>query len=135
MPGVEERIARDCLAVRLRLLNRAVTRIYDEALRPLGLKVSQMNILVVVGLRGPIRPVDVGSLLSLEKSTLSRNVQRIVDQGWIEVRDGLRLTRKGSRLLARAEPAWKQAQERAHALLGAKGAAAVKGAAERLWKR
>ena len=29
-------IARDCLAARLRMLNREVTGIYDDALRPLG---------------------------------------------------------------------------------------------------
>ena len=41
-------IARTCIAVRLRLLNRVVTNLYDDALRPLGLKVSQVNILVVM---------------------------------------------------------------------------------------
>ena len=38
-------IAKTCIAVRMRMLNRLVTNVYDEALRPLGLKVSQMNIL------------------------------------------------------------------------------------------
>jgi hypothetical protein len=40
-------IAQDCIAVRMRLLNRVVTKIYDDALRPLGIKTSQLNILVV----------------------------------------------------------------------------------------
>ena len=40
-------IAKTCIAVRLRSLNRVVTNIYDAALRPLGLKISQLNILVV----------------------------------------------------------------------------------------
>ena len=40
-------ISRTCIAVRLRLLNRVVTNFYDDALRPLGLKVSQLNILIV----------------------------------------------------------------------------------------
>src|SRR5882724_1755661 len=45
-------ISRTCIAVRLRLLNRVVTNFYDDALRPLGLKVSQLNILIVTaGLR------------------------------------------------------------------------------------
>src|SRR4051812_22520018 len=47
-----ERIATSCIAGRLRLLNRVVTNIYDDALRPLDLKVSQMNILVAAAKLG-----------------------------------------------------------------------------------
>ena len=47
-----EMIAGDCLAVRIRLLNRTVTNIYDQALRPLKVKVSQLNVLIVVAKRG-----------------------------------------------------------------------------------
>ena len=49
-------IARNCIAVRLRLLNRVVTNLYDDALRPLGLKVSQLNVLVVTAKLGLARP-------------------------------------------------------------------------------
>ena len=49
-------IARSCIAVRLRLLNRVVTNLYDDALRPLGLKVSQLNLLVVTAKLGLARP-------------------------------------------------------------------------------
>ena len=41
-----ETVARECIANKVRLLNRAVTAIYDEALRPYGLKISQMSVLV-----------------------------------------------------------------------------------------
>ncbi len=41
-----DKVASECVAVRLRMLNRVITNIYDDALRPLDLKVSQMNILV-----------------------------------------------------------------------------------------
>src|SRR3954451_12375489 len=44
-PGLVDRIAGECIAVRVRLINRVVTAIYDEALRPFGLRVSQANIL------------------------------------------------------------------------------------------
>ena len=55
----EDVIARECLVVRLRMLNRVVTNIYDEALRPLGVKASQLNILVVTARLGLARPADV----------------------------------------------------------------------------
>ena len=78
-------IARDCIAVRLRLLNRVVTNLYDDALRPLGLKVSQLNILVVTAKLGLARPAQVCDILQLDTSTLSRNVERMRAHGWLEV--------------------------------------------------
>ena len=76
-------IASECLAVRIRLLNRSVTNIFDHALRPLGVKVSQLNVLTVVAKRGPISPRDVAKQLNMEKSTLSRNVDRMRAHGWL----------------------------------------------------
>ena len=84
-------VARECIAVRTRMLNRVVTRLYDDALRPLGLKVSQMNILVAAAKMGTPQPADVCRRLHLDVSTLSRNVERMRARGWLEVvaqRDG-----------------------------------------------
>src|SRR5436305_2515731 len=80
-------ISRTCIAVRLRLLNRVVTNFYDDALRPLGLKVSQLNILVVTARLGVARPTRVCEILQLDASTLSRNVKRMMAKGkhWLEV--------------------------------------------------
>lgn len=118
-------IAGECIAVRMRMLNRVVTNLYDDALRPLGLKVSQMNILVAAGKMGTARPAEVCAHLHLDVSTLSRNVERMKARGWLEVipdADGraqpFRLTARGRRLLERALPAWNEAQSRARSLLG-----------------
>ena len=111
-------IAGECIAVRMRMLNRVVTNIYDEALRPLGVKVSQMNILVAAGKMGTARPAEVCERLHLDVSTLSRNVERMKARGWLEVipdEDGraqpFRLTNDGRKLLEKAAPAWKKAQK------------------------
>lgn len=118
-------IAGECIAVRLRMLNRVVTNIYDDALRPLGVKVSQMNILVAAAKMGTARPAEVCERLHLDVSTLSRNVERMKARGWLEVipdQDGraqpFRLTSRGSELLEKATPPWKKAQRQAKALLG-----------------
>lgn len=118
-------IAGECIAVRLRMLNRAVTNLYDDALRPLGLKVSQMNILVAAGKLGAARPAEVCDQLKLDVSTLSRNVERMKARGWLEVipdEDGraqpFRLTAKGRRLLEKAAPSWRKAQRQAKRILG-----------------
>jgi DNA-binding MarR family transcriptional regulator len=123
-------IAKTCVAVRLRLLNRVITSFYDEALRPLGLKVSQLNILTVTAKLGLARPAQVCKILQLDTSTLSRNVKPLQAHGWLEVvpeTDGraqpFRLTAQGKRLIQKAVPAWQKAQCQATELLGEEGIA------------
>src|SRR5919198_2004054 len=118
-------IAGECIAVRMRMLNRVVTNIYDDALRSLDLKVSQMNILVAAAKMGTARPIEVCAHLHLDVSTLSRNVERMKARGWLEVvpdADGrsqpFRLTPQGRRLLEKAGPAWSEAQQQVKKVLG-----------------
>lgn len=132
-------IARTCIAVRLRLLNRVVTSFYDDALRPLGLKVSQLNILIVTARLRLARPAEVCDILQLDTSTLSRNVKPLQAHGWLEVvpdEDGraqpFRLTPKGKRLIEKAVPAWEEAQRRATELLGDEGIGLLDRAAKKL---
>ena len=120
-----EKIASECIAVRMRMLNRVVTKIYDDALRPLDLKVSQMNILVATAKLGTARPADVCERLHLDVSTLSRNVERMKARGWLEVIDSddaraqpFRLTPRGKKLIQRASGAWSKAQRQAKRMLG-----------------
>jgi DNA-binding MarR family transcriptional regulator len=131
-------IARDCIAVRLRLLNRVITNLYDDALRPLGLKVSQLNILIATAKLGLARPVRVCEILQLDPSTLSRNVERMRAYGWLEVvpeKDAraqpFRLTSLGKRMIDKAIPAWEIAQREAGALLGDTGVALLEKATEK----
>jgi DNA-binding MarR family transcriptional regulator len=132
-------MAGSCVAVRLRLLNRIVTNLYDDALRPLGLKVSQLNILVVAAKLGLARPARVCEILQLDTSTLSRNVDRMRSNGWLEVvpeKDAraqpFRLTRQGKRLIEKATPAWENAQCQAEELLGNEGMALLDKATKKL---
>src|SRR5437763_11589350 len=132
-------IARTCIAVRLRLLNRVVTNLYGDALRPLGLKVSQLNILTVTALLGLARPAQVCDILQLNASTLSRNVKPLQAHGWLEVvpdedarAQPFRLTPQGKRLIEKAVPAWEEAQRQATELLGDEGIALLERAAKKL---
>jgi DNA-binding MarR family transcriptional regulator len=132
-------IARTCIAVRLRLLNRVVTNLYDDALRPLGLKVSQLNILIVTAKLGLARPAKVCEILQLDASTLSRNVERMRAHGWLEAvpdedarAQPFRLTPQGMRLIEKAVPAWEEAQQQARELLGNEGIALLDKAATKL---
>ena len=123
---LSDRITRDCLAARVRLLNRQVLRIYDDALRPLGIKVTQLNVLVVMDKLGPSSPTAVAKVLDMEKSTLSRNVERLRTRDLVAVQPGdngrthlLCVTTKGKQLLEQALPRWEAAQCQAAVVLGA----------------
>ncbi|HUZ90512.1 MAG TPA: MarR family winged helix-turn-helix transcriptional regulator [Methylocella sp.] len=127
---VVDQIARGCLMGRARLLTRVLTGIYDDALRPFGIKASQLNLLVVVAQEGPIRRMEIGKLIHLDPSTLTRNLQVMLANGWIEEimdsEDGrglpLQVTVQGRMLLQKLGPAWKGAQRTARKLLGEEGA-------------
>jgi DNA-binding MarR family transcriptional regulator len=132
-------IVEECIAVRLRLLTRAVTKIYNQALRPHGLTVSQMNILVAASYLGQAKQQDICQALHLEKSTLSRDLARMRERGWVTEAPGddgrsslLRVTAHGGKLLQRAIPAWQQAQQQAAALLGERDIAALSRAVKTL---
>jgi DNA-binding MarR family transcriptional regulator len=128
MPERIEREARGvvatCLGYRTRKVARAVTRLYNDRLRPLGLNLTEMNLLAAIAAQGSVQPARLGRAMALEKSTLSRNSSRLVERGWVEVRDHpdgrgvlLTLTARGNKMLLRAVPAWKQAQQQAQSLV------------------
>ena len=119
------KVASECVAVRLRMVNRVITNVFDDALRSLDLKVSQMNILVAAAKMGTARSIEVCEHLHLGVSTLSRNVGRMKARGWLEVvpdqdarSQPIRLTPQGRKLLERAFPAWSAAQQQVKKILG-----------------
>ncbi|MFZ2451643.1 MAG: MarR family winged helix-turn-helix transcriptional regulator [Methylovulum miyakonense] len=129
--SIIDQVASECLLGRARKLNRMLTRIYDDELRPFGLKASQLNLLVVIAKAGPIRRIDIGRLLHLDPSTLTRNLKIMLGNGWIEEmasgEDGrglpLLVTAKGCDLLNQIGPSWRKAQNRVQQLIGDDGAA------------
>jgi DNA-binding MarR family transcriptional regulator len=134
-----DRMARECIAVRVRLINRVISALYDEALRPFGLRISQANILAAVVNLGESRPAAVSRILRIEKSTLSRDVELMKQKGWLESdppaggrNQVIRLTRQGKKLFSRAQPSWEKAQAEARQLIGDDGEAAIRQIAARL---
>src|SRR5690349_6115668 len=79
------RVGRECIGFRVRMLNRMVTAVYDEALAETGLKTSQFNLLVAVTNREGSRPADLAKILSMDESTLSRNAERMCAKGWLRL--------------------------------------------------
>ena len=123
----------ECIALRVRLLNRAITAIYDDALRKAGLTVNQFSMLTVVSRIKHPTAKDVSGFLLMDPSTASRNLERMRKEGWIKGTPGedaryqkLTLTDKGLRLLEKAHPAWRKAQQKAEQLLGEQNSVSLK---------
>lgn len=121
-----------CVATRIRLATRVVTRLYDDALRPFGVTVSQMALLAVAAEDGAIRQSEVGARLHLDDSTVSRNLERMRAKGWLEdvaEHDArvhtYRLTDSGHALFEQIIPAWRVAQRRAIELFDEAGVASL----------
>ncbi len=131
--GAARVIAADCLCFRARRVSRALTRMYDEALRPLGIHATQLTLLTAIAMSGKrggmmnrlsevlavdgttlsrnLRPLERAGLLRIERSPADRRVRRVF------------LTPEGERKLEDALPLWTQAHERVVATLGAEAAA------------
>lgn len=137
--GVVNEIASGCVLTRTRLIARAVTSIYDDALRPFGIQASQFALLVMIAKVGPARRAEVGRINQQDRSTLTRNLKIMLREGWIaEVPDRtgkgrlVTVSEDGLRLLESAKPVWHEAQKLARALLGEAGAATVSDVGNRL---
>ncbi len=122
---IAEETSHGCLATRVRQLSRIVTRVYDDAMRPLGITGSQFTLLTQLGQQDGITAVEIGYTLDIEKSTLSRNLKRLLHLELIEMDPpagrrgrGLHLTPKGQVMIKDAYPVWNEAQRRATAILG-----------------
>jgi DNA-binding MarR family transcriptional regulator len=113
-----------CLCNALRQASRAVSRLYDEELRGVGLRTTQYSLLRVLARAGQVRQGELSGLTSLDETTLTRNLRPLIDAGWIAVRSGadrreklVSITEAGTAKLAQARPAWERAQTRMQALL------------------
>jgi DNA-binding MarR family transcriptional regulator len=111
--------ATPCLCNALRRASRAVSRLYDQELRGVGLRTTQYSLLSLLQRSGEVRQGDLGPLTVLDETTLTRTLRPLVDRGWVAAREGrdrrerlVSITAAGAAKLAKAHPAWERAQER-----------------------
>jgi len=116
--------ATPCLCNALRQASRAVSRLYDDELRAVGLRTTQYSLLRTLARAGEVRQGDLGDLTHLDETTLTRGLRPLVDGGWVTVRAGadrrerlVALTEDGRTKLEQARPAWERAQSRMKGLL------------------
>ena len=103
---IAENTSAACISTRIRQLSRIITRVYDDALRPLGITASQFTLLTQLAQQDGITAVEIGHALDIEKSTLSRNLKRLLQDGFLTMDPpagrrgrGLHLTPKGEMVI------------------------------------
>jgi DNA-binding MarR family transcriptional regulator len=113
-----------CLCLALRQASRAVSRLYDEDLRGIGLRTTQLSLLQLLRRSGEVRQRDLAGRTLHDETSLTRSLRPLVDAGWVAVRAGddrrekwFRITPDGVTKLEEARPAWERAQARVQALL------------------
>lgn len=114
-----------CMCASFRRAARALTQIYEDALRSHGLRATQFTILQALSLTGEISQGDLGELLALDSTTLTRTLRLIRARGWIEERPGrdrrerrIKLSSAGRRKFLRALVAWERLQTRLRSRVG-----------------
>ena len=108
-----------CFCNSVRRADRALRRYYDGVLAPAGVRGTQLIALLTLDEHGPLSIVRLGEELSIDHTTLSRNLRPLAARGWIRVRTGkdrrtraVALTAAGGRVARAAVPLWRLAQSR-----------------------
>lgn len=122
--------AAECVCGNLRKAARAVTQVYDEALRPIGLRVTQFGILGATKAMEPVTLSRLADATVTDRTTLTRNLRLLQKKGLIRIQSGddrrereIALTERGRAALVRGLPLWQEAQVRV-----------VQGLGEERWK-
>ena len=104
---------------------RALTQVYEEALRPLGLRATQLTILQALSRAGEVSQGQLGEMLAMDSTSLTRTLAIMTRKGWIAERRGedrrerrIRLSAAGEAKLRRAMPVWEKVQSRLRGKLG-----------------
>lgn len=108
-----------CTCGALRRAARAATALYDQALKPTGLRVTQFAILKILDRCGKLPVTRLAAEAALERTTMARNLDPLERRGLVRVSAGetdarsrlAELTDAGRATLAEAKPHWQAAQK------------------------
>ncbi len=116
-----------CTCANLRRAARAVTRLYNRELHCDGIEITQFTLLMALDKVGEISQGELGEILALDSTSLTRMLKLLKKRGWVEAREGddrrvriFRLTQAGRERFRQSLRHWKRAQDRMQAALGEK---------------
>ncbi|MFZ0520581.1 MAG: MarR family winged helix-turn-helix transcriptional regulator [Candidatus Acidiferrales bacterium] len=114
-----------CLCANFRRASRALTQLYETAIRPLGIRATQLTILQVLTRAGDLPQGKLGEILAMDSTSLTRTLAIMKRHGWIACRRGedrrerwVSLAPAGKSQLRRVEPVWEKVQSRLRSQLG-----------------
>jgi len=114
-----------CTCGRLRRAARALTQLYDDAMTPAGLRVTQFSLLRTLSRTGSMRISELAAAQLLDRTALSRNLDPLIERGLVKVAPGddartreVALTRAGESALRTAMPYWESAQKQVAKQIG-----------------
>jgi DNA-binding MarR family transcriptional regulator len=112
-------VAQSCAVFNLRKASRALTQFYETALRPSGLRVTQLTLMVAIHLLGAITISRLAETMVMDRTTLTRNLKLLEKKGLIKIIPGedrrervAVLTQAGQEALGKALPLWEETQSK-----------------------
>lgn len=115
-----------CASHNMRKATRVITSIFEERLRPLGLRITQLTLLMALQKTESITITKLSDVLAMDRTTLSRELKPLAEQGLISISEGddrrrrlIALTPTGRTKLETAVPLWRDAQTRVVEHIGA----------------
>jgi DNA-binding MarR family transcriptional regulator len=116
-----------CACANLRRAARAVTRLYNRELLSDGIEITQFTVMMALKQVGEISQGELGEILALDSTSLTRMLKLLKDHGWVQAKEGndrrfrlFRLTKAGREKFQQCVPHWKHAEEQLRASLGEK---------------
>jgi DNA-binding MarR family transcriptional regulator len=116
---------RECTCFNLRKATRVVTQVYDDAMRPTGLRVTQFSLLAHTYAMGPVPLTRLAEAMVTDRTTLARNLEPLVKEGFLRIEDGedrrsriISITDNGLGKLTEAYPLWKRTQDEVKKTMG-----------------
>ena len=114
-----------CMCASFRRTSRALTQLYEDALRPVGLRATQFTVLQTLSLAGEVTQRELGQILAMDSTTLTRTLTIMSRHGWIAKRRGedrrewrMRMSKPGETQFKQALPHWEKTQTRLRRQLG-----------------
>jgi len=117
----------ECMAFNLKKATRSVQTLFDNAFKPIGLKGTQYTVLSHIYIAGPVTLKKLADLMSVDRTTLGRNLKPLEKKAFITIRPcddrrakSIFITNQGKKVLSKAHPIWKETHLQIKRLLGHK---------------
>lgn len=129
-PNIARMVPTTCVASKVVLSMRTVSGIYRRHLKKHGITQSQLGILMMVGFKQKMPQAELGRIMKLDRSTVTRDLKRLLERGYLK-REGavnkldLEITEEGMVYLETILPDWENATQEANEILGEDGEAAL----------